>query len=39
MIGALLALALGSVDPCAAVTPAETPDPGIAADYRAVGDR
>ncbi len=39
MIGALLVLALGSVDPCAAVTPAETPDPGIAADYRAVGDR
>ncbi len=38
MIAALLALAIGAADACAAVEPASTPDPAAAARYRQVGD-
>ncbi len=38
MIAAILALAMGAADPCAAIEPASTPDPTAAARYRTVGD-
>lgn len=38
MIAALLSIAVGAADACAAVEPASAPDPAAAARYRQVGD-